>query len=150
MATALKAKSGLKVLCAPRMESERASPAKSRKRWGAAFGRSTLKELSEANEIAKVLDGRNHPKRHSDGETPWQFVLGDYQVRFSDKTPRGTARRDGGSWGIYLRAYNVRVATFADNSDHLREALMKMFDAAHARSESQKEAERQFKGSRNK
>ena len=122
MATVLKAKSGLKMRCAPRMG-------------------------SEANEVAKILEGHYHPKRHSDGKTPWQFALGDYEVRFSEKTPRGTARRDGGSWGIYLRDWNVRVATFADNSDHLREALAKMFDAAHVLTESVKKAvEIQTKG----
>lgn len=77
-------------------------------------------------------------KRHSDGETPWQYALGDYEVRFSDKTPRGTERRDGGSWGIYLRRYNVRVATFAADSAALRKALATMFNAAHTLVESSK------------
>jgi hypothetical protein len=107
---------------------------------GVAFGKTALAELSEAHEIAKILEGHYHPKRHSDGETPWQFVLGDYAIRFSKKG------RESGEWGIYLRAYNVRLATFVDNSDHLREALVKMFDAAHALSESWKKAERQVKG----
>ena len=112
----------------------KSKPAKSNKRQNYA-------------EIAKILKGHYHPKRHSDGKTPWQFALGDYEVRFSEKTPRGTARRDGGSWGIYLRDWNVRVATFADNSDHLREALAKMFDAAHVLTESVKKAvEIQTKG----
>ena len=90
-------------------------------------------KLPSEAEIAKILEGHYHPKRHSDGETPWQFVLGDYCVRFS----KNRSRKDG-EWGIYLRAFNVRVATFADNSDHLREALAKIFDAAHALSESSK------------
>jgi len=89
-------------------------------------------------DAAKLLSGHYHIKRHSDGETPWQYALGDYEVRFSDKTPRGTERRDGGSWGIYLRDYNVRVATFADNSAFLRGALSRMFDAAFALTNSEK------------
>jgi hypothetical protein len=80
-----------------------------------------------ADKIAKLLEGHYHVKRHSDGKTPWQFALADYEVRFSKKFPRGV-----GSWGIYLRDYNVRVATFADNSAFLRDALKRMFDAAHA------------------
>ena len=84
-------------------------------------------------DVTAILEGRFHPKRHSDGETPWQFVLGDYCVRFS----KNKSREDG-EWGIYLRKYNVRLATFVDNSDHLREALAKMFDAAHALAESAK------------
>ena len=98
-------------------------------------------KLPSEAEIAKILEGHYHPKRHSDGETPWQFVLGDYCVRFSGNKPR----KDG-KWGIYLRAYNVRLATFADNSDHLRDALARMFDAAHAQAESWKEIARRAKG----
>lgn len=136
-----KGKSGKRVLCAPRMASERASPTKLHKRWGEAFGKSALSALGEAHEIAKILEGHYHPKRHSDGATPWQFVLGDYCVRFSKK-----GRGDLGTWGIYLRAYNVRLATFSDNSAHMREALAKMFDAAHALAESWKAVEKKIKG----
>jgi hypothetical protein len=92
------------------------------------------------SEVAKILEGHYHPKRHSDGKTPWQFALGGYEVRFSEKTPRGTARRDGGSWGIYLRDWNVRVATFTADSAALRKALAHMFDAAHVLTESVKKA----------
>ena len=144
-----KGKSGKRVLSAPRMGRERVSPAKSRKRWGKAFADTAGVPTTErdafasaaASRVAVLLSGAFHPKRHSDGETPWQFVLGDYCVRFSGNRPR----KDG-KWGIYLRAYNVRLATFSDNSDHLREALAKMFDAAHALSESWKAVERQTKG----
>lgn len=61
---------------------------------------------------------------------PGQIAVGDYQVRFSEKTAR--KGREEGSWGIYLRDYNVRLALFAENSASLRRALTKMFDAAHA------------------
>ena len=99
------------------------------------------KRLVTDNEIEKILAGYYHPKRHSDGKTPWQFALADYCVRFSKK-----GREDSGTWGIYLRAYNVRLATFADNSGCLRDALARMFDAAHALSKSLKEIERRVKG----
>jgi hypothetical protein len=112
-------------------------------RLAQVFGTVALAELSNANEAAKILEGHYHPKRR-DGKTPWQFALADYCVRFSEKTPRGTPRKDGGSWGIYLRNYNVRVATFADNSAFLREALTRMFDAAHALAESWKKVERRM------
>ena len=105
------------------------SPAKSRK------------SPATEGEIEKILEGYFHPKRHSDGKVPWQLVLADYCVRFSKK-----GRGDSGTWGIYLRAYNVRLATFADNSDHLRDALARMFDAAHAQAESWKEIARRAKG----
>jgi hypothetical protein len=121
-------------------------PAKPRKRFGEAFGTAALAELNKAAEISKVLKGHYHPKRHSDGETPWQLALGGYEVRFSEKTPRGTPRRDGGSWGIYLRDWNVRVATFTADSAALRKALAQMFDAAHALSESWKAVAKNIKG----
>ena len=132
-----------KVLFAPRMDGEKpGDPARARKRWGQAFGETALSELNAAGRAA--LAGEHHMKRHSDGETPWQFALGDYVIRFSDKTPRGTERRDGGTYGIYLRDFNVRVATFAPNSAFLRNALSRMFDAAHALSLSWKAAEQQI------
>ena len=122
-----------RVLTAPLMDGE-VSIAAEHKKWHDAFGAV----------VAGILAGKHHMKRHSDGETPWQFALADYRVLFSDKTPRGTERKDGGSWGIYLRDYNVRVATFAPNSAFLRNALSRMFDASHALSESWKAAEQQI------
>ena len=123
------------------MASKLAKGAKSRKRFGKAFAKTTGAPAAQrepfasavASRAAILLSGAHLPKRHSDGETPWQFVLGDYCVRFSGNKPR----KDG-KWGIYLRAYNVRLATFSDNSDHLQKALTKMFDSAHALSESWK------------
>lgn len=150
----VKGKSGKRVLSAPRMESERAG-AKSRKRFGEAFAETAGAPAAEhepfssavASRVAILLSGAHLPKRRSDGGTPWQFALGDYEVRFSEKTPRGTARRDGGSWGIYLRDWNVRVATFTADSAALRKALAHMFDAAHVLTESVKKAvEIQTKG----
>lgn len=35
-----------------------------------------------------------------------------------------------GITGIYLRRYNVRVATFSAGSDHLQRCLMNFFDRA--------------------
>ena len=77
-----------RVLTAPLMDGE-VSIAAEHKKWHDAFGAV----------VADILAGKHHMKRHSDGETPWQFALADYRVLFSDKTPRGTERKDGGSWG---------------------------------------------------
>ena len=103
------------------------------------------KSLATEGEIEKILEGHFRPKRHSDGKVPWQLVLADYCVRFSKK-----GREDSGTWGIYLRAYNVRLATFADNSAFLRDALARMFDAAHAQAESWKAAGKRVKGNHNR
>ena len=113
-----------RVLTAPLMDGE-VSIAAEHKKWHDAFGAV----------VADILAGEHHKKRHSDGETPWQFALADYRVLFSDKTPRGTERKDGGSWGIYLRDYNVRVATFAPNSAFLRNALSRMFETERLRAD---------------
>lgn len=58
-------------------------------------------------------------------------LLGDYCVR---------AFKDG--HGIYLRSYNVRLATFAPNSAALRERLSKLFDDAKAKDKSDDEIAR--------
>lgn len=55
---------------------------------------------------------------------PWQFQIAEYEVRES--------RKGNGQWGIYLRAFNLRLATFSPNSFALRDALGRGFDAAHA------------------
>ena len=68
-----------RVLTAPLMDGE-VSIAAEHKKWHDAFGAV----------VAGILAGKHHMKRHSDGETPWQFALADYRVLFSDKTPRGT------------------------------------------------------------
>ena len=60
-------------------------------------------------------------KRHP----PWQWQVADYVVRDN---------------GIFLRAFNVRLATFAPNSAALQSALSRMFDAAHVIVESNKTA----------
>jgi hypothetical protein len=52
---------------------------------------------------------------------PWQFMAADYEVRPGH----------GGVWGIYLRKYNVCLATFAPNSAALRDCLSRCFDAAY-------------------
>jgi hypothetical protein len=59
-------------------------------------------------------------------DVPWQFAVGDYCVRTDER----------GEWGIYLRAYNYRVARFNANSAAIRDALTRMFNAAHALVES--------------
>lgn len=61
-------------------------------------------------------------------ERPWQYAVGGYEVR----------QGDAGTWGIYTRKYNVRLAVFNPNSHALRGALARMFDAAHALVESEK------------
>lgn len=58
-------------------------------------------------------------------------LLGDYCVR---------PCKDG--HGIYLRSYNVRLATFAPNSAALRERLTKLFDDAKAKDKSDDEIAR--------
>ncbi len=70
--------------------------------------------IMKANEYA---DGRPRP---------WQYQVADYEVR------QGLSPRADEQWGIYLRTYNVRVATFAPGSEALRDALDRMFTAAHA------------------
>lgn len=59
---------------------------------------------------------------------PWQYTVADYEVRQG---------RDG-KWGIYTRAYNCRIATFAANSFGLRSALDRMFMAAYTLKQSNK------------
>jgi hypothetical protein len=54
--------------------------------------------------------------------------LADYEVR---------SGRDG-KMGIYLRAYNVRLATFAANSSALQTALMVVLDVAAADAKAKK------------
>jgi hypothetical protein len=70
------------------------------------------------------------PAALGDRTRPWQYMIADYEVR-ADKH---------GTWGIYLRRYNVRVATFAADSHALRSALDRMFTAAHTLKESAKKA----------
>lgn len=53
---------------------------------------------------------------------PWQYHVADYCVR----------EGGDGKWGIYLREYNCRLATFSANSAALRDALTMMFNTAHA------------------
>ena len=48
--------------------------------------------------------------------------LADYEVR------QGANEE----WGIYLRAYNVRVAIFAANSSATRTTLARMFEFANS------------------
>lgn len=161
----IKTKSGRTLLPVPRMEGETESPAKARRRRGRAFvigGKVVVRDDMRAlklvgrpidtahatNMMARALPG--HARQHSDGEVPGQIAVGDYEILFRENNPRAKPRKyeaeGGGSWGIYLRDYNVRVATFADNSDHLREALSRMFDAAHALNESAKKSGNGIRG----
>jgi hypothetical protein len=55
--------------------------------------------------------------------------LASYEVR---------STKQGRSRGIYLRNYNVKLATFASNSQALQTALTKLFDSAHERVEAAK------------
>lgn len=55
---------------------------------------------------------------------PWQFQVADYCVK--------ERRTGGGKWGVYLRHYNMCLGEFVPNSAVLRDALTRMFDAAHA------------------
>ena len=113
-----KGKSASSLRFAPPMEGEVIPPDARRAQWSGAF------KLAELNDAAQR--GTDPRSRHSDGEVPWQLALADYEIRFSEKS------RDSrkGFWGIYLRDYNVCVATLADNSYALRNALTRMFDAA--------------------
>ncbi len=113
----IKTKSGRTILPIPLVEGETMAERKREvKRWGEAFGRSALSD-----------------------EVRWQVALGDYQVLFRENNPRAKPQKyesgKDGSWGIYLRVHNIQVATFADNSDHLRATLSWMFDAAHTSKE---------------
>lgn len=36
-----------------------------------------------------------------------------------------------GEWGIFMRAYNVRLATFSPNSGHLRRALTRLLNGGY-------------------
>lgn len=106
-ASTARSKAKRRVLTAPRMEGERISPAKRRAQWAGAF-----KKGGEA-----VLRNKK-PGDH------WGDDVADYCVRASFRNPD--------QFGIYLRDYNVAVATFSANSYHIRQALSRMMDAAHA------------------
>ena len=110
---------------APRMD--KTVPAIRRRKWRDA----PIAEVRE--DVHRILAGEHQVKRHSDGETPWQYAISDYEIRFREK-----GRGEAGIWGIYLRDFDVCVATFAPNSAFLRNALARMFDAAHALAESAK------------
>lgn len=98
-------------------------------------GASHISRVKPGVMIVGSLMGRGE---YAVGPLPWQSELADYCVRQGG---------NGQTWGIYLRAYNVRVATLAPGSDSLREALDKMFTAAHAlkRSASEPKAKRRRK-----
>lgn len=66
---------------------------------------------------------------------PWQYTVADYEVRQrrrGDGIKKPAGFDPDKPWGIYLRRYNVCLAEFAPNSAALRDALARMFDAAHA------------------
>lgn len=72
---------------------------------------------------ASDVVGAHHHENQNNLRRPWQRTVAAYEVR------------DG---GIYLRKFNVRLATFVPNSALLRDALARMFDAAHALVESER------------
>jgi hypothetical protein len=74
--------------------------------------------------IAAQMSGALHHENQSALKRPWQRTLAAYEVR---------------DHGIYLRKFNVRLATFVANSALLRDTLAKMFDAAHAQIESERD-----------
>lgn len=74
---------------------------------------------------ASDVVGAHHHENQSTLRRPWQRTVAAYEVR------------DG---GIYLRKFNVKLATFVPNSALLRDALARMFDSAHAHVESERAA----------
>lgn len=70
----------------------------------------------------KINGSLNGGMEYAAIERPWQFQLADYCVRTGSD----------GAWGIYLRDFNVRVAKFSDNSQCVRDALARVFDATYA------------------
>ena|ERR1700676_4204329 len=73
---------------------------------------------------SKPKAGGQYELRQKKPSGHWGDDVADYMVRESFDHP--------GQYGIYLRDYNVAVATFSPNSDHIRQALARMMDAAHA------------------
>lgn len=82
---------------------------------------SWLKEVKF--QISDVM-GAHHHENQSALKRPWQRTLGAYEIR---------------EGGIYLRKFNVRLATFSANSALLRDALAQAFNAAHAQIESERD-----------
>jgi hypothetical protein len=76
-----------------------------------------------AAQMSDVIGARHH-ENQSTLRRPWQRTLAAYEIR------------DG---GIYLRKFDVRLATFVTNAALLRDTLAKMFDAAHAQIESERD-----------
>lgn len=74
--------------------------------------------------VASDVMGAHHHENQSALKRPWQRTLGAYEIR---------------EGGIYLRKFNVRLATFSANSALLRDALAQAFNAAHAQIESERD-----------
>lgn len=68
--------------------------------------------------------GAHHHENQSALKRPWQRTIAAYEVR---------------EGAIYLRQFNVKLATFVANSALLQNALAQMFNAAHAQIESERD-----------